>query len=138
MTKGVEKIYKGKVLAAIVVRNSVKPKGTTFFTSEFAPLQVGLQNKEKSERVSLHYHKLGEGNLNIKEAHEVLFVKTGRIRLTLTTKSGNLIAKKILKKGDLVVIGDTAHEIAYLENSMVLEIKQGPHIERLNKKIFVK
>lgn len=134
--KGIEKIsYKNKIIA-IVFRRYITVKGVKFLSEDQSSLQVGVHNREKAVKLAPHIHKLIKFP-TIKTIQEVLFLKQGKIRITLYTKQGNIISQKILTGGDSILLQDLGHGVDFLEDSQVFEVKQGPYIEGMHQKIKI-
>lgn len=135
--QGVETIkIKGKAIA-IIFRNSVRVKGTKFFTDKENPFQVGIQLRKKGDFVMPHIHRV-DTPLLIEEIQEILFLQKGKMRVTLYDMEKRLICKKILKSGDAILILRGPHQVDFLENSKIFELKQGPYPGVEKAKIFLK
>jgi oxalate decarboxylase/phosphoglucose isomerase-like protein (cupin superfamily) len=130
----IEKIYHRQKLVAIVMRKNTPVNVLRFFTSENQPLQVGIHHKEAGSEVGLHYHKL-KGKITISEIHEVFFVQKGKIKVTLATKRGKIIASKFLGVNDGILVMDIAHKVDFLRSSRVFEVKQGPYTKQ--SKVYI-
>jgi len=124
-----EKIYHRNKLVAILVRKNTPVNILRFFTLESRPLQVGIHHKRAGSVVELHYHRL-ESEIVIKEIHEVFFVEEGKIKITLATKRGKVIARKFLGPQDSMLVMDIAHKVDFLKPSKLFEIKQGPYTKQ--------
>lgn len=130
----IEKIYNNNKQIAVIVRNKFKKKGMHFLTNNNMSLQLGFFFHKKGYKVKNHYH------LNVKKIikknTEVLYVKKGKLKIAFYTKKKEKILYKFLKKGDLIYIFDDAHELFILENSEIIEIKQGPYDPKKDKKLL--
>lgn len=124
--KGLEHIYHKKKIVATIFRKNISVSGLKFFTDLHNPFQIGIHQKSKGIKLAPHIHRL-EKPLIIKTIQEILFVIKGKIRVTLYSKEGKVISRKILKKGDCVLFIDKGHGVDFLEDSRVFEIKQGPY-----------
>ena len=69
---------------------------------------------------------------------EVLFIKSGSIELDFFGEEKNLLETRVLKKGDVVILMRGGHGIKVLENSEILEVKQGPYLDVNDKDIIEK
>lgn len=129
----IEKIILNEKLSAILVRNKFDiSKGAEFITSDDQEFQIGLMKRERGYKIDAHFHK--KIKRQIQNTSEALFIKTGKIRCTIfdTINSSN---KKTfdIAAGDLLVIFNSAHEFTFIEDSEIIEIKQGPFIESKNR-----
>jgi cupin fold WbuC family metalloprotein len=118
------KTKKGELIA-VVIRKKADPKGIEFFTPPNFSQQVGLLRHRKGSIVKPHVHKMVKREVTVTQ--EVLHIKRGRIAVFLYDKKGNKIAKRLLKTGDTIILGNAGHGIKVLEESLILEIKQGPY-----------
>lgn len=134
--KGVEHIgYDGRVIA-IVFRDNLNVDGIKFFTDRNNPFQVGAHRRLRGTVIAPHLHVI-EKPLAVDSIQEILFIKKGKIRLTLYTKDTRKIAQKILKTGDSVLLMDLGHGVELLEDSEIFEVKQGPYPGSKNAKIYL-
>jgi len=112
-------------LVAIIIRADDKSKGVEFYTPSHFSQQVGLLNHKKGAVVRPHVHKIIKRKVEITQ--EVLFIKKGKIMLDLYDEAKKHIATRHLKKGDTVILASAGHGIKVVEESLILEVKQGPY-----------
>lgn len=124
--KGLEHIYHKKKIAATVFRKDIPVSGLKFFTGLHNPFQIGIHQKSKGIKLAPHIHRL-EKPLIIKTIQEILFVLKGKIRITIYSRQGKIISKKILYSGDSILLMEEGHGVDFLEESRVFEVKQGPY-----------
>lgn len=84
-----------------------------------------------------HIHKM-EKPIIIEEIQEVLLVLSGAIKLTCYTTEGVLLESRILNTNDSVILLREGHQIEYLEETRMFEVKQGPYPGHKNAKIYIK
>lgn len=118
------KSKRGKLIAIILPR-SLQTKGVTFFTPPDFSQQVGLLRHQKGYLIKPHTHKLIKRKIEITQ--EVLHIKKGSIKVYLYDEKGRAVESRILKKGDTILLAGGGHGIDILEDSLILEIKQGPY-----------
>jgi hypothetical protein len=128
--------YKDKAIA-IIIPSGTDVDGIGFFTGPENPFQIGLHHRPKGMILAPHVHKI-DHPITINEIQEVLFIQSGSILLTLLTRDGKIIAKRILKTGDGVLLLREGHQIEYLEETRMFEVKQGPYPGHHNAKIYLK
>lgn len=124
----------GEGLLAIVIRAEYAPPGVTFVTEPTNGLQVGVLNRPEGDVAKAHYHPPA-GRL-VELTQEVLFVRSGAIRVTVYSSAGEDMGSKTLGAGDAVVLLRGGHEVKFLEPSVVLEVKQGPHLGDRDKRYY--
>jgi hypothetical protein len=135
--KGIEKICKNGELVAIVFRKNLRVKEREFFTEDNNPFQVGAHNRKKGIKLTPHVHNLKKPII-INALQEWLLVTKGKILVTLYTDRGKIIDQKALSKGDSILLMEQGHGVDFLEDSQIFEIKQGPFINTVHSKIFLK
>ncbi|MBI4707930.1 MAG: cupin fold metalloprotein, WbuC family [Candidatus Omnitrophica bacterium] len=118
------KSKKGTLIAVILPRK-LETKGVTFFTPPDFSQQVGLLCHKKGAEVKPHVHKIVHRKVAITQ--EVLHVKKGKIAVYLYDENRTLVATRILKSGDTILLANAGHGIRVLEDSLMLEVKQGPY-----------
>ncbi len=124
--EGFEKIFHNDQLLAIVVRDNFNEAGPTFFTGEEHGFQLSVHNVEKGKRYKAHISlpfKILEG-LN---PNKVYFMKKGKSRIDLYDNEGAEIGETILNQGDLILFISGGHGCDILDDSFMIELKQGPY-----------
>jgi len=130
----IERISNDKTHLAIIIRNDFSKEGIEFFTSEMDPLQLGYMNREKNYVIPPHTHNNVDRNINA--THEVLFIKSGKIRIDFYTSEKKYLKSTIANCGDVILLADGGHGFKMLEKSEIIEVKQGPYIGDLDKQRF--
>lgn len=133
---GLETINQKGRSVAIIFRNYIRVKGTKFFTENDNPFQVGIQYRKKGDQVIPHTHRIASPII-IKEIQEILFVQKGKMRLILYTEKKEILSKKILNSGDAVLLLRGPHQVDFLEDSKIFELKQGPYPGAKKAKIYI-
>ena len=128
--------YKNKDVA-IIIRKDVDVDGIGFFTEPDNFFQVGLHHRPKGMKLPAHVHKM-DHPITVTEIQEVLMVLSGSIRVTFFSAGGELIGKRILNAGDSILLLHEGHQIEYLEETRMFEVKQGPYPGSQNAKIYLK
>lgn len=112
-------------LIAIILPEHIDTKGATFFTPPDFSQQVGLLSHPKGAKVKPHAHKLIKRK--VERTQEVLHIKKGKIAVFLYDEKKKYIKTCILKKGDTILLAGGGHGIEVLQDSLILEVKQGPY-----------
>ena len=121
---------------ALILRKNLKVDGLEFFTQQDNPFQVGIHNRPKGLKLSPHFHHLDKP-LIIDTIQEILIVQKGKIRITFYSSDSKVITKKILGEGDSILLMSEGHGVDFLQDSQVLEIKQGPYPGPSSAKIYI-
>jgi hypothetical protein len=126
-------IFQNKVLG-ILVRNSYRSEGIEFFTEDIDSQQLGYMNRPKDYVIQPHRH-----NLVPREVHytqEVLFIKSGKVRVDFYTNDQVYVTSRVLYQGDVILLSDGGHGFKMLEPSEIIEVKQGPYCGEQDKVRF--
>ena len=129
----IEKIEKDNELLAIIVRRSIQDP-LNFVTPDEFPIQLGFHNRKKGEEVSAHSHRPIEELKNL-PAHEMFHVIQGKVQFNIFDNKKELTKQVILEDGD-TIFSTSGHSVVFLEDSKVLEVKQGPYRGKEEEKEF--
>ncbi len=130
---------------ALIVRRSFWREGIEFFTPNTYSQQLGYMNRPKGYVIPPHVHN--PVVREVKYTKEVLFIKSGRVRVDFYTDSQSYLESTILENGDVILLAYGGHGFEMLEASEMLEVKQGPYAgdadktrfdDVLSEKIFLK
>jgi hypothetical protein len=58
---------------------------------------------------------------------EVLFIRKGKVKVNLYDNDLNFICSKVLEKNDVILLASGGHGFEMLEDSEMVEVKQGPY-----------
>jgi hypothetical protein len=129
-----EKIYYKNKALAYIIRSSFSPGKTTFLTPPEFKQQVGYIVYPAGGEVARHAH------LNLERklvgTSEVLIVKKGRCLIDIYNDDRELVATRELHPGDLMLMVGGGHGFRMLEDTVFLEIKQGPYTGLEEKERF--
>ena len=124
----------GLILAVVVKSDFFVEDGIEFFTEQENDLQLGYMRRPVGYQILPHVH--GERSSLISTTQEVLFIKSGRVLCSVFDDCHNPIADLVLAKGDFVLFASGGHGFEMLEDSEIVEVKQGPYDGRLDKVRF--
>lgn len=122
----VEEIFYEKKRIALVIRSEFTTKDIHFFSDESDFFQLGFFYRKKGYSVPAHYHK-PKSKIYLSELSECIQVKKGKIKISYFSHDLTYIATVVLLAGDTVMHTDVVHEVQFLQNSLILELKQGPY-----------
>ncbi len=100
------------------------------------PIQVGYLKRGKNYKAKAHYHPRNSSDIGETIGQEVMYIIKGRVLLKLYTTNGERVASVILEEGDLAIIYQ-GHSLEFLEESLILEVKQGPYPGPDKDKVFL-
>jgi mannose-6-phosphate isomerase-like protein (cupin superfamily) len=117
-------VWKDKPLAYII-RAEMAPGKTVFLTPPELNLQVGFVVYPAGGEVARHLHRPLERH--IVGTSELLVVKEGRCQMDIYDDDRQLVATRELRKGDIMLMVGGGHGFRMLEDTVLLEVKQGPY-----------
>jgi hypothetical protein len=124
---------KGQTLC-YVIRKNVQPGKTTFITPPDGKQQVGFIVYPKGGVIARHTHKPLERR--IVGMAEVVVVRSGHCQIDLYDESLMLVTTRDLFTGDVVLMVGGGHGFQIIEDTVLLEIKQGPYLGKDDKALF--
>ncbi|MGB2661612.1 MAG: WbuC family cupin fold metalloprotein [Candidatus Omnitrophota bacterium] len=124
---------KGNVIAIILKRHAY-PEKTTFYTPSAFSQQLGLLNHKKGGKIRPHMHIPISRHVEITQ--EVLHIKKGKLKILLYDEDRNYMEDRMLEEGDTVLLAAGGHGFEILEDSIILEVKQGPYTDESEKEYF--
>ena len=130
----IEQILHDGSLLALILRSGYSADGIQFFTPNDFSQQLGYMNRPKGYVIPPHVH-----NPVAREVHftkEVLFVKSGKVRIDFYDDDQNYLESRILQQGDFVLLAYGGHGFEMLEPCEMIEVKQGPYAGESDKTRF--
>jgi mannose-6-phosphate isomerase-like protein (cupin superfamily) len=125
--------HDGKLLAVIIKAN-YKKDGIAFFTPDDFSQQLGYMNRPKGYIIDPHVHNLVERKVTLTQ--EVLFVRSGKVRVDFFDDDKNYIESTIIEAGDVILLAAGGHGFEVLEDAEMIEVKQGPYCGEMDKVRF--
>jgi hypothetical protein len=110
---------------AYIIRAAFLPDRTTFLTPPEFKQQVGYIVYLAGTKIARHIHRPLERHLV--GTSEVLIVKKGHCLIDIYNDDHELVATRELYPGDLMLMVGGGHGFRMLEDTVFLEIKQGPY-----------
>jgi mannose-6-phosphate isomerase-like protein (cupin superfamily) len=121
----VERIERNGRPLAIIIRASMVPEKTTFLTPNDFKQQVGFVVYPRGGEIARHVHRPLERHLV--GTSEVLVVRKGRAEIDVYDDDRSLVATRELRDGDIMLMVAGGHGFRMIEDTVFLEIKQGPY-----------
>ncbi len=117
-----------------IIRPDPLPDSTTFLTPPEFKQQVGFVVYPQGGEIARHIHLALERHLV--GTCEVLVVIKGHCLIDVYTDQKELVTTRELKTGDVMLMVGGGHGFRMLEDTVFLEIKQGPYLEKEEKERF--
>lgn len=130
----IERIFNGNKLLAIIVKGSYKNEGIAFFTPDDFSQQLAYMYRPKGHVIVPHLHKQVARQITVTE--EVLFIKSGRLRIDFYDENKTYLESRLLEKGDVILLASGGHGFEMLEPAEIIEVKQGPYLGDQDKQRF--
>lgn len=124
----------GGRLVALIIRRSLEPSCTTFLTPNDFNLQVGFVVYGADTRIPRHAHLPLQRT--IVGTNEVVIVRRGSCTAEIFDEARQLIAEYLLQEGDIIVLNGGAHGFRVHQDTVLLEVKQGPYSDAPEKERF--
>ena len=119
---------------ALVVKSTYVSENIDFLTPDSSGQQVAYMNRPKGEVIQAHIHEPISRTLI--GTQEVLYIRKGRIRVDFYESDRTYVSSMILDAGDLMLLSTGGHGFEILEDTDMIEIKQGPFAEGRDKTRF--
>jgi hypothetical protein len=126
--------HAGRTLA-MLLRSAYQDQGIKFFTPNEFSQQLAYMNRPAGYVIAPHVH-----NSVLREVQftkEVLFIKSGKVRVDFYDDDQNYLESRILNQGDVILLAFGGHGFEMLEASEIIEVKQGPYAGEADKTRFV-
>lgn len=121
----IEKVIHEENILAIIIRANYHKEGISFFTPGDFSQQLGYMNRPKGYVIEPHVHNFIERKVTLTQ--EVLYIKTGKVRVDFYDDDRNYLESKIVAQGDVILLAASGHGFEMLEDAEMIEIKQGPY-----------
>lgn len=98
--------FNNKTLA-IIIRSNFKKEGISFFTEDNYSQQLGYMNRPKGYVIPPHRHNIVPRE--VIHTQEVLFIKSGKVRVDFYDDNQNYLESRILLAGDVILLAAGGH-----------------------------
>ena len=130
----VENIIIDDERVGVLIKSDTRGNSTEFFTESQDVLQFGHIINKKGHKIPPHIHN--PLSRMIVGTPEVLIVKTGMMRVDFYNSNREIQFSKILNKDDVVILLKGGHGFEMLEDTVLIEVKQGPYLGLEDKERF--
>lgn len=130
----VEKITFKNLLLSVIIRSEYHKEGISFFTPDSFSQQLGYMNRPQGYIIPPHVHNMVLRDVALTQ--EVLYIKSGKVRVDFYDNEKTYLQSSILLKGDVILLANGGHGFEMLEESEMIEIKQGPYCGEQDKVRF--
>jgi hypothetical protein len=123
-----EKIeHQGRIIA-MILRSDFNAEGSCFFSPADFSQQFGFLVHHKGHSIPAHFHKKVQREIVLTQ--EVLLVKKGEVQVNLYSEGQEFLTRRLLLAGDIIFLCAGGHGFTMLQDSEIVEVKQGPYSGR--------
>ena len=126
-------LHDGKLLA-LILRASFRADGIKFFTPDDFSQQLGYMNRPQGYVIPPHVHNAV--TRSVQYTKEVLFIRSGKVRVDFYDDAQNYLESRVLGAGDIILLAFGGHGFEMLEPTEMVEVKQGPYAGDADKTRF--
>jgi mannose-6-phosphate isomerase-like protein (cupin superfamily) len=121
-------------LLAVIIRADFHKKGIEFFTPDDFSQQLAYMNRPSGYIIDPHVHNLVPRSVTLTQ--EVLFIKSGKVRVDFYDDDKIYLESTVLERGDVILLAAGGHGFEMLEETEMIEVKQGPYAGEMDKVRF--
>jgi hypothetical protein len=121
-----QEIKHNNLLLAVILRREYSSEGIEFFTPNSFSQQLGYMRRPSGYVIAPHVHN--EVSREVQFTKEVLFIRSGKVRVDFYDDEQNYLESTILNAQDIVLLAHGGHGFQMLEESEIVEVKQGPYV----------
>jgi mannose-6-phosphate isomerase-like protein (cupin superfamily) len=130
----IERIVYNNELIALIIRNNYENSGITFLTPAEFSQQLAYIKHPTGHEIAPHIHRAVTRNVSLTQ--EVLLVKSGRVQVDLYTSNKQYLRSVVINAGDVILLASGGHGLSMLEETEMIEVKQGPYAGNGDKERF--
>jgi mannose-6-phosphate isomerase-like protein (cupin superfamily) len=130
----IKEITHNSILFAIIISNRYSESGIHFFTPDDFSQQLAFMKHPVGKIIQPHVHNPVQREVHFTK--EVLFIRKGKIRVDFYTDQKQYTESHILETGDVILLSEGGHGFEILEETEMIEVKQGPYAGENDKTRF--
>ena len=132
--KHIEQIFDEYRMIAIIVYADYEAEGIEFFTPHNFSQQLASMRRLKGYKIRAHVHK--PVPRSVRYTQETLFIKKGKVKINFFDEQKMFLESRILETGDVILLVSGGHDFEMLEDTEMIEVKQGPYAGQDDKERF--
>ena len=130
----IRQITHAGALLAIIIPAEYDAPGIHFFTPNELSQQLAQMKRPAGYVIPSHFHNpLPRA---VEYTKEALFIRKGRMRVDLYDDHQVYVESHVLKTGDVLLLTGGGHGFEMLEETDIVEVKQGPYPGDVDKTHF--
>ncbi len=120
---------------AIVLPNKFHSTEINFFTPDNFSQQLGYLPHKAGNIIQPHLHNIVKREVYFTQ--EVLLIKKGKVKVNFYDNAKSYLDSIEITEGDVILLCSGGHGFEILEETVMIEIKQGPYLGIEDKTRFV-
>lgn len=121
-------------IIAIIIYKDHRTEGIEFITPQNFILQLGSMTRPQGHKIPPHIHNpVRRETIGTQEA---LFIKRGKIEIDFYSFDKEYLQSRVLVAGDIVLLAGAGHGITIIDETEMVEVKNGPFIPGFDKGRF--
>lgn len=120
---------------AIIVRKDFSKEGVNFVSNNGYSLQLGINSYKTGHKIENHLHQ--NRQLAINDVQEVVYFKSGEALVSLFDKNKKFVQSLKLSAGDLIFFVNGGHGFEMVNDTVLIEVKQGPYFGKESDKVII-
>ena len=124
--------HEGKTIA-MILRSDFHAPASRFFSPADYSQQFGFLVHPGGHTIPAHFHKKIHREITLTQ--EVLLIKKGEIQVNLYNNQQEFLTSRLLRAGDIIFLCSGGHGFTILQDSEIVEVKQGPYSGRESDKV---
>jgi hypothetical protein len=121
-------------LLAIIISHRFDKPGIHFFTPNEMSQQLAYMKHPAGKLIEPHVHNPVPREVQFTQ--EVLFIKKGKVKVDFYSNEQVYIESRTLETGDTILLATGGHGFEMLEETEMIEVKQGPYAGEEDKTRF--
>lgn len=130
----IENVTHKERILAVLVRADYQAEGIHFFTPDDFSQQLAYMNRPEGYVIAPHVHNAVPREVQFTK--EVLFIKSGKVRVDFYDDQQIYLKSRVLNQGDVILLAFGGHGFEMLEATEIIEVKQGPYTGDADKTRF--
>jgi hypothetical protein len=130
----IHQIEHNGTLLALIIESRFSADGIRFFTPDDFSQQLAYMKRPAGYQIAPHLHNLLRRE--VFHTQETLFIRKGRVRVDFYDEEKQFVVSRILETGDVVLLVSGGHGFEMIEESEIIEVKQGPYAGDADKVRF--
>ncbi len=122
-------------LIAIIMHAEETKEGTNFLSEKSFPLQLAVSSYNRGTMLKPHIHLKKE--VLIREIQEIVHVESGCAKVDLYDSQGKWFKCVELSCGSTIFFVAGGHGFSMLEDTKLIEVKQGPYLGKEFDKVMI-